>query len=376
MPPFPAKLAVQQRVLPAYRLAFFDLLAQSCAGGLALFAGDALPAESIPPADPARFSASGYVQYTPARNQHLFHPRHPLYACRQPNILAWLQAENPAALIIEANPRYPSNRAAIRWMHARGRPVLGWGLGAPPLAGVTAPLRARARTRLLASLDGILAYSRRGAGEYRALGVLQPANIFAAPNAIAPAPPSPSPDSHSPIPDSPSILFVGRLQTRKRLDLLLRACAALPPEIQPALTIVGDGPARAEFEQLAAAHYPRARFTGALHGEALAAEFAAADLFVLPGTGGLAVQEAMSHALPVIVAQGDGTQDDLVRPGNGWQVPPDDLPALTAALQAALTHPARLREMGAESYRIVRDEINIGKMAAAFLQALDAIRNT
>ena len=50
---------------------------------------------------------------------------------------------------------------------------------------------------------------------------------------------------------------------------------------------------------------------------------------MLPGTGGLAVQQAMAHGLPVIVAQGDGTQDDLVRPENGWQIPPDDLAALT-----------------------------------------------
>ena len=93
-----------------------------------------------------------------------------------------------------------------------------------------------------------------------------------------------------------------------------------------------------------------------------------ADLFVLPGTGGLAVQQAMAYGLPVIVAQGDGTQDDLVRPGNGWQVPPDDLPALQACLEAALADPARLRQMGAESYRIVRDEINVEQMVAVFVR--------
>ena len=32
----------------------------------------------------------------------------------------------------------------------------------------------------------------------------------------------------------------------------------------------------------------------------------------------------MSHGLPVIVAQGDGTQDDLVREENGWQIRLDD----------------------------------------------------
>ncbi|MFN8426382.1 MAG: glycosyltransferase [Anaerolineales bacterium] len=64
----------------------------------------------------------------------------------------------------------------------------------------------------------------------------------------------------------------------------------------------------------------------------------------LPGTGGLAVQEAMSYGLPVIVAQGDGTQDDLVRKENGWQVPPDDFDALVATMKDALSDAARLRE--------------------------------
>ncbi len=48
-------------------------------------------------------------------------------------------------------------------------------------------------------------------------------------------------------------------------------------------------------------------------GRNLDSYFSSADLFVLPGTGGLAVQEAMSHGLPVIMGQGDGTNDDLVR---------------------------------------------------------------
>jgi glycosyltransferase involved in cell wall biosynthesis len=105
----------------------------------------------------------------------------------------------------------------------------------------------------------------------------------------------------------------------------------------------------------------------------LKAHFRAADLFVLPGTGGLAVQEAMSHGLPVIVARGDGTQDDLVRPENGWQVPVDDPEALGSSLRAALTDVPRLREMGAESYRIVLGEINLEKMVEAFVGALRSV---
>ncbi|NUM49189.1 MAG: glycosyltransferase family 4 protein, partial [Anaerolineales bacterium] len=183
-----------------------------------------------------------------------------------------------------------------------------------------------------------------------------------------PPPPRPS-TPHPPL----TLLFVGRLQTRKRLDLLLHACATLPPDLQPHLIIVGDGPARQEFQTLAAQIYPRAEFVGAKHGPDLAPYFTAADLFVLPGTGGLAVQEAMSYGLPAIVAEGDGTQDALVRPDNGWLVPPDDLPGLCATLADALSAPPRLRHMGIESYRIVSEEINLENMVQSFIQALNEV---
>ena len=91
---------------------------------------------------------------------------------------------------------------------------------------------------------------------------------------------------------------------------------------------MGDGPERNHWKALAQKVYPAAEFPGARHGAELAAYFSAADLFVLPGTGGLAVQEAMSYGLPVIMGQGDGTNDQLVRTENGWQIPPDDLSAL------------------------------------------------
>ena len=81
----------------------------------------------------------------------------------------------------------------------------------------------------------------------------------------------------------------------------------------------------------------------------------------------------MSYGLPVIVAQGDGTQDDLVRKGNGWQIPPDDFNALLSTMRDALSDVARLRKMGQESYRIVKEEINIEKMVETFVTALNAL---
>ena len=169
------------------------------------------------------------------------------------------------------------------------------------------------------------------------------------------------------------VLYVGRLQARKRLDDLIRTCAALPESLQPRLVIVGDGPERERLVSLAGLTYPLTEFAGARFGPDLAPYFTAADLFVLPGTGGLAVQEAMSYGLPVIVARGDGTQDDLVGPGNGWQIPNEDYPALLSTLKEALSGPARLRRMGAESYRIVMEEINIEKMVGIFVGVVNKL---
>lgn len=358
---FSGRLALQQRVLPQYRVPFLSELARRCTDGLAVFAGQPRSGEGI---TPARVIPG--AEYTEGRNRHRLGG--PLYTCRQPGLLAWLEAQGPDALLVEANPRYPDTPGAIRWMKERGRPTLGWGLGAPPLAGPLAAIRQRARLRLLRALDGIIAYSEQGAAEYRALGLQ---NVFVAHNAAAPAPSATPPERTAVFDGPPVILFVGRLQKRKRVDLLLRACAALPRP--PRLVIVGDGPAGGDFEAAARQQFPTAEFLGAQHGAALDSLFAQADLFVLSGTGGLAIQQAMSHALPVIAAEGDGTQNDLIRPGhNGWLVSPGSLPSLQAALADALSDPARLRAYGRESHRIVAEEINIARMADAFVDALNA----
>lgn len=352
---FPGKLGLQQRVLPEYRAAFFDLLAGRCEGGLSVFAGQPRAKEAIQPAQ--QLSAAAWV---PAENLHLFGG--PLYLCLQPGIVSWLERTQPAALVLEANPRYLSSLRAIGWMHRRGRPVVGWGLGAPGWS----PLRAS----MLQRMDALIAYSSTGARQYRELGI-EANRVFVAPNAVT-GPPPPlklarlsAPHDHT---RAQRVLFVGRLQPRKRVDLLLRACQSLPERLE--LSIVGDGPARMALEREARQLLPDTRFTGDLRGEALEHEFEAADLFVLPGTGGLAVQQALAHGLPVIVAEADGSQADLVTPKNGWRVAPGDLAGLSQALREASQAPEKLQEMGIESHRIASQQANIEVMAEIFIQAL------
>ena len=80
---FPGRLALQQRVLPSYRVPFFDLLAEACDGGLTLFAGQPRPEESIASGEPR------VAQFAPAQNVHLLSG--PLYLCYQRGFINWLE---------------------------------------------------------------------------------------------------------------------------------------------------------------------------------------------------------------------------------------------------------------------------------------------
>ena len=108
------------------------------------------------------------ASFTEARNLHLL--RGPFYLCFQRGLLDWLADCDPDALIVEANQRYLSTPAAVRWMKQHRRPVLGWGLGAPQITGTFSSLRKTRRSSFLGQFDALLTYSRRGADEYAALG--------------------------------------------------------------------------------------------------------------------------------------------------------------------------------------------------------------
>src|SRR5215211_1406785 len=121
---FRGRLAIQQRVLPDYRAPFFDLLASACDSGMSLFTGLPRRSEGI-----ITTNQLNVTDYRLGKNLHLFGGF--FYLCYQIGLLDWLKSWNPDALIVEANPRYLSTPSAVRWMHERHRPVIGWGLGSP-----------------------------------------------------------------------------------------------------------------------------------------------------------------------------------------------------------------------------------------------------
>ena len=102
----------------------------------------------------------------------------------------------------------------------------------------------------------------------------------------------------------PIQLFVGRVAIEKNIEALLET------RHPGTRVIVGDGPARAAL----ARRYPDAVFVGALSGEALAAAYAGADVFVFPSrtdTFGLVMIEALACGIPVAAYPVAGPADIL-----------------------------------------------------------------
>ncbi len=98
----------------------------------------------------------------------------------------------------------------------------------------------------------------------------------------------------------PVLLYVGRLAAEKNVALALAAFEAVRTRKPSArLVMVGDGPLHARLRE----RHPEVIFAGIQRGEALAAHYASADLFVFPSeseTFGNVTLEALASGLPVV----------------------------------------------------------------------------
>jgi glycosyltransferase involved in cell wall biosynthesis len=121
-----------------------------------------------------------------------------------------------------------------------------------------------------------------------------------------------------------AVIYVGRLAAEKNLGLVFRAFDAMR-EADPGLrlVLVGDGPERAGWQ----ARRPDVIFCGTQIGEALAAHYASADIFLFPSlteTWGNVTIEAMASGLAV-VAYDCAAAEEIIRQGeNGLTAAPED----------------------------------------------------
>ncbi|MFZ0760266.1 MAG: glycosyltransferase family 4 protein [Candidatus Sulfotelmatobacter sp.] len=174
-------------------------------------------------------------------------------------------------------------------------------------------------------------------------------------------------------------LYVGRLVRAKGVFDLFEAYARLDDEVRAkvGLVFVGDGADRSALMERSSRIAPGTiQFRGFLHREELPEFYALADALIFPShsdTWGLAVNEAMSCGLPVIVTSVAGCAADLVKDGwNGYVVSPAD-PSQLAAAMARLAGDSRLRvEMGFRSRERVA-EYSPEAWAEGLVKAMESV---
>jgi glycosyltransferase involved in cell wall biosynthesis len=171
---------------------------------------------------------------------------------------------------------------------------------------------------------------------------------------------------------------VGSLIPRKGHDVLLRALARLT-DLDWTLRIAGPvaDPVHADglhalAEELGLAN--RVAFLGALTGEALEAEYAAADLFALATWFegfGMAAAEAQARGLPLILCTG-GAIADLVGPGAAILAAPGDANSLSRGMRRPIIDTALRAQMAEASWQAGQSLPRWEDRATRFVAELEA----
>ncbi|WP_270241756.1 glycosyltransferase [Rothia kristinae] len=161
-------------------------------------------------------------------------------------------------------------------------------------------------------------------------------------------------------PAHPTILFTGRLAVEKNLDVLIRALARLPKELDARLRLAGTGEVEPALREVARAEgvADRVEFLGYVSDEQLRREYLSATVFCQPGTAelqSLVTLEALSASRPVVLADALALPH-LVRQGvNGYLFTPQDPEDLAAKLRLVLeATPQERAAMGRAGRELVR----------------------
>ena len=130
--------------------------------------------------------------------------------------------------------------------------------------------------------------------------------------------------------NAPIVLYVGRVDPEKSLDVLMCAFAKVIQDMPKAhIVIVGDGTARDKLEEIAIKNgfADHAHFTGRVIGDDLPQLYRTGTVFAITSkteTQSIVLMEAMASGLPAVAVKA-GAVPELVKHGkNGYIYEPDD----------------------------------------------------
>jgi phosphatidylinositol alpha-mannosyltransferase len=160
-----------------------------------------------------------------------------------------------------------------------------------------------------------------------------------------------------------TVLFLGRLERRKGLEVLIQALTRLR-DLDMKLVAVGAGPEERACRSLAARLGVNVQFTGEVHDDLKAGMFRSADVYCAPAIGGesfgIVLIEAMAAGTPVVCSDLPGFR--AVAEGAAALVPPGDPGRLADALRGVLLDEERARSLS-ETGRSIADRYDWARLA-------------
>ena len=168
------------------------------------------------------------------------------------------------------------------------------------------------------------------------------------------------------------LLFVGRLDHQKGLDLLLHAVKRLPSSVAWRLDVVGSGSEERVLRRMTdeLGISASVKFRGAVGN--VPELLLRTDLFILPSRAeGMsnALLEAMSAGVACIATAIGGNRDLIEDGRNGLLVRPENPTELAAAIRRLATSPAERRRLGSAAQRRIRKRYSIDSVAREYEKA-------
>jgi len=178
------------------------------------------------------------------------------------------------------------------------------------------------------------------------------------------------------------ILFLGRINWKKGLDILVKAYALLAQRRDDVhLLIVGDDQrSYAEKVRRWIADYgipDRVTFTGMLTGREKLEAYAGSDLFTLPSYSenfGMAVLEAMACRLPVVISDQVGVSKEVSEAKAGLIVD-TDAKQLAEGMEHLLDNPHIRKKMGENGRQLVEEKFLLDTVAKKMINVYAEIIN-